>query len=295
MTPTVRGSGRSTALRTSSGAADGRPPAAPPRAWRLPPSTARLPWNEAHVWWTELPRWTTSASRLAALEDVLGDVERARADGYASPTERDRFVAARALLRVLLGRYLGVEPRHLALATGPFGKPTLDPGRAGVALEFNVSHSGDVALFAFARGGRIGVDVEARRAVPEALTIARSHFSQREAAALTAMRGETRERAFLGAWTRKEAWLKALGDGLSRPLVEVEVPMCALARAATLHLRDAPTSAPRWRVEPLPAGPRFAAAVAVEGGARRTRCFRGPRPPPRGVRAASARRSRGSA
>lgn len=195
--------------------------------------------------------------------DVLDDDERARAARFVFDRDRSRFVAAHGWLRLLLAKYLGEPPAALRFALGPWGKPRLmDPG---VDVRFNLSHAGDHALIAVAVGIEVGVDLEQDRPEP-LLDLARRFFAPGEVAALEALPYAEQPAAFTRGWTRKEAFIKALGEGLSFPLDQFEV---SLERTATWQLLrgcsrdvDAPG---RWRLVSLPAPPGYAGALAAAG------------------------------
>ena len=181
--------------------------------------------SAAEVWIVDL---ALSEARLARCAAVLSPQERDRADKFLRPVDRARHTASHAALRLILARALGLDPGAIAFAAGPAGKPELAGPARGLG-SFNLSHSGARALVGLARGTEIGVDVEAIRPLPDALRIARAHFSSDEVAALAATASTDIERAFFGLWTRKEAVVKALGAGLSLPLdrFSVTVPPAA--------------------------------------------------------------------
>jgi 4'-phosphopantetheinyl transferase len=176
----------------------------------------------------------------APLERLLTPDERQRAARFVFERDRRRFIAARARLRRLLGERLGVPPDSVELAYGAHGKPPLGP-RHGRDLRFSVSHSRDVAVYAFADGADVGTDVEALRELDDADAIATRCFSQGEYQAY-------RSHGFFYCWTRKEAYLKALGLGLEQ------------------DLRNLDTSRPPrgWRMESFAPAPGYVAALAVE-------------------------------
>jgi 4'-phosphopantetheinyl transferase len=200
-------------------------------------------------------------ARLAALLELLAAGERARAERFVFDVHRRRFTAARGLLREVLGLLLAKAPASLVFEYGPHGKPRLE-GEAGTALCFNVSHSGDRALFAFARERELGVDVEAVRTEIEHAAIAARFFSPGEQAALLERPESERASAFFTIWTRKEAYLKLLGAGLAAGLSSFDVSLDEPARLlrvagerhgqATLHSLAAPIG--------------FKAALAYAGG-----------------------------
>jgi 4'-phosphopantetheinyl transferase len=236
--------------------------------WEDAPAAAALAEGEVHVLLAALD--TLPAGALTAR---LSPEERARAERFHFARDRQRFVGARGLLRGLLGRYLGIEPAALQFAYGPRGKPSLmaegGPGR----LRFNVSHSGGLALLAFAWGRELGVDIEWERPVPEAESIARSHFSPHERAALSRLAPAERSRAFFRCWTRKEAFIKATGDGLSLPLDVFDVTLAPGEPARLLRVRGDEKEAGRWWMEDLEPAPGFAGALAVKGRPSRLACW----------------------
>jgi 4'-phosphopantetheinyl transferase len=195
----------------------------------------------------------------------LSPDEQARAARFAFAPLRQRFTAGRAVLRWLLGAYLGIDPATLTFSYGERGKPALEPGPWPHDLAFNLAHSDDVALFALARGGRVGVDVERIRGDVADAQLAERYFSKREAAELAALSSDQRERAFFQAWTRKEAYLKATGEGLAMPLDQFEVSMDPRAPAALLSINGSASQAARWSLHALHPAPDYAAALVVEG------------------------------
>lgn len=177
-------------------------------SWAVAPS---LEAGVVHLWRAGVRR---NAALVPRLGRVLSPEERARADRFLRTSDRVRYIMARGLLRFLIGRYLGADPVEIRFARGPHGKPSLagrgDPG----GLRFNLSHSGDVVLWAFARSREVGVDVERVRPGPDLLRLAERALSPAQVATLRSLRPEDQARAFFVAWTRKEAYLKARGEGL---------------------------------------------------------------------------------
>jgi len=188
---------------------------------------------------------------------TLSHDERQRAGQFHFDLHRDRFIAARGILRMLLGRYLDTLPNSIVFNYGLKGKPSLpsDP------LHFNVSHSEGRALFAFSATTALGVDLEAVRPLPDVLQIARSAFSTSERKALEALAPELQHQAFFRCWTRKEAFIKALGDGLSFPLDRFSVSLDEPARI--IHV-DGELAAPsQWTLQHLALHDGFVGAIAT--------------------------------
>lgn len=164
-------------------------------------------------------------SECATLWSLLSPAERERAERFRAATHRNRYVVARGRLRQLLAERLGLATASIGITMTAYGKPLLAPQHAHAGLEFNLSHSGALALYAFTRGQPVGIDVEQLREIPDADDLAARFFSTAEAAAFRALPAERRNEAFLACWTRKEAFVKAIGEGLSHPLEAFDVTL----------------------------------------------------------------------
>jgi 4'-phosphopantetheinyl transferase len=232
--------------------------------------------DEVHVWIARLDR---PAARLGELAGTLSSDERRRAERFRFPRDRERFVAARGLLRTILGGYLGDDAADLRFryecrcgskCALTQRKPELaaEPGRVG--LTFNVSHSGGRALYAISHGRRIGVDLERLAAPPADELLAAGVFSAGEQAALRSRTGHLRHREVLLAWTRKEAYVKGRGEGLMLPLDAFEV-MTGDRGPVMRSLGRDPAGLGRWSLHDLALGPGYVGALAVEGPAVRVR------------------------
>jgi 4'-phosphopantetheinyl transferase len=159
---------------------------------------------------------------LRQLRRTLSADELERAGRFYFARDRDRFVVGRGLLRALLGDYTGTAPAELQFDYSPYGKPRLrDPN----GVSFNVSHSENRAVFAFTRGAAVGVDIEVLDSKPSDALVARQFFSPIEVRELLELPPDARPRAFLTCWTRKEAFIKARGEGLSLPLQDFDVTL----------------------------------------------------------------------
>jgi 4'-phosphopantetheinyl transferase len=238
-----------------------------PPPWPTPSGPVELAAVEVHVWCAHLDR---PPEEIAALASVLSADERERAARYRVARARDEFQVTRALLRVLLGHYLQRDPSGLEFRPGPQGKPRL----AGAApLSFNVSHSSGVALFAVRAGGEVGVDVEQVRPFENDLGLAERFFCAAESAALRALE-EGRREAFFHVWTRKEAYLKAGGLGLSGGLERVEVSVPPDDPPRVVRIDGDEAAARRWSLRALLPLPGYVGALALEGHDYRLRCWR---------------------
>lgn len=224
--------------------------------------------GEVHVWAWSLE---VAAPEVAALEATLADDELARAGRFKFERHRRRFSTARGRLRQLLGGYAGLSPSQVEFCYQERGKPYLG-GEAAVG--FNVSHSHELALCAVAAKGEIGIDVEQRRQLDDREALARRFFSSTEVARLEALPADRREEAFFLAWTRKEAFIKALGEGLSHPLDAFDVSLAPGEPAQLLRIGHDPATASRWSLFDLTPEAGFAAALAAPWPHAVVRCWR---------------------
>lgn len=196
------------------------------------------------MWGTTLER---PAHVVAQLRQLLTGDERARADRFRFERDRARYTVGRAVLRILLGRYLRRAPEWVRFKYGDNGKPYL----AGNELWFNLSHSGAVALYGFGSAAEIGIDVELDDANFARERIAERFFSPAEVAVLRSLPDSLQGRAFLTCWTRKEAFIKARGDGLSLPLDSFDVSLAPEAPAALVRTAWSRGEPAQWRLEDL--------------------------------------------
>ena len=215
--------------------------------------------DHIEVWRLSVAAWS---GRLPACRALLSADEAARIDRLVFPRDQAVRTVARASLRCILARVLGRPPNRIELTQTAHGKPTLTGNARN--LEFSTSHSGDVVLHAVARGRRVGVDVEAIRREPGDAALARAIFAAPEAAYLEGLPDAEQLVAFYRIWTRKEAYLKALGLGLSHPLQGFAVAAADLADGRILDVASGRLLA-GWRVHPLAAGEGYAACLACEG------------------------------
>jgi 4'-phosphopantetheinyl transferase len=197
--------------------------------------------------------------------ELLSIDEQQRAARFHFARDRQNYGATRALLRSLLGAYLQASPRELSFQYSDKGKPGLDSRHYGRRLVFNVSHSGDFALLGFSSRNAIGVDIEKIRVDFDSRAIAERFFSAREQKELSQIPADQQHRAFFRCWTRKEAFIKAIGEGLSHPLDQFDVSLNA-AGPVLLATRPDASEAERWCVQAVDAGPGYAAAIAISKG-----------------------------
>ena len=233
----------------------------------------RLPLGpkDVHIWRVSLnqPRPT-----IEKLQQILSQDEQARGHRFHFEKDRQHFVVARASLRTLLARYLKSAPTDIQFTYARHGKPELPTSFSrGQPLHFNLSHSGNFALYAFTYVGEIGVDLEQIRPEFTGDDIARRFFSENEIASLTRIPAELRHEAFFNCWTRKEAFIKAKGIGLSLALDQFDVSLTPNEPTALLRTRWDEHEASRWSLKEINVDPGYAAAVAVAGHDWELTCF----------------------
>jgi 4'-phosphopantetheinyl transferase len=221
-----------------------------------------LPQDEVQLWRIDLEALGADESRW---RKTLSSGELDRAARFHFSRDRQRFASSRFLLRILLAGYLATDPAAVSFSYSEKGKPSLGPAHAGTNVKFNISHSGGVTLLAFTCDREIGVDVEQVRRDFDVAAIARRFFSPEEQRQLAELPAEESVDAFFRCWTRKEAYIKATGDGLSLPLDQFDVALEAGAASALLATRPEASEAGHWLLREVPAGPGYIAALCVRG------------------------------
>lgn len=234
----------------------------PDEFWAASPSLPRGNSEEVHVWRIPLDVSKSVAGRLRRL---LSEDERERADRFRMELHRNHFTVGRGILRQVLGDYLEVEPNALVFRKGMFGKPELGGTGGSSPLRFNLTHSGGLALLAVASGREVGIDIEQVRPMGDAERIITRFFSRKEQADFLSLPGDQRPAAFFRGWTRKEAYMKATGEGFALALDRFDVSICPDEPARLLHVEGRPDELERWSLADLAPGPGFQGAVVVEG------------------------------
>lgn len=234
--------------------------------WTEPPESLSLQAGVADVWRISLEQ---DEERLERFRRTLEAHELGRAGRFHFEKHRRHFIVARGFLRCVVARYLGTQPESLRFVYGAYGKPALEGEHS---LRFNLSHSNEVALLAVTLDADVGVDVEHIRADFASEDIARRFFSRAEVETFNALAKEEQVAAFFRCWTRKEAYIKAIGMGLSQPLDAFDVTLAADTPAALLRAEG--DDASRWLLADLDAGAGYAAALAVERPVAKRRFFR---------------------
>ena len=223
--------------------------------------------DEVHVWLAVLDDYRADSLKLLLAEDELS-----RAARFHFDKDRNHYTVARGLLRKLLAAYLGVGAGELRFSYAEKGKPALEKSQQG-SLNFNLAHSHGLAIYAFTREREVGVDLEFIREDLADEKIAKRFFSQSEIDVLTKLPAAQKKQAFFDCWTRKEAYIKARGEGLSMPLDEFDVSLQPGEAAALLRNHKEPGEVTRWSMQSLAVPAGFVAALVVSGHDWKVRAF----------------------
>jgi 4'-phosphopantetheinyl transferase len=234
--------------------------------WNAAPGGLKPADGKVHVFSALLD---VPARRLEELVSYLSEDEWQRAERFHLERDRRRFIAGRGTLREILAALLDLHPARLAFSYGEFGKPQLAAPAAAHSLHFNLAHSDSISVYATAKH-ELGVDVERLRAMDDAEQVAWRFFSAREKRCLRALPAEQRREAFFHCWTRKEAYLKAIGSGLDDCLDQIEVSLAPGEAAALLGVPD--DSQP-WLLHALVPAAEFVGALAIQPQDSRVNCW----------------------
>lgn len=214
--------------------------------------------HEIHLWSSGVLK---PEAILRALYRKLSPDEREKAARFRFDRDRNAYIVARGLLRSILSHYVGIEPEQLQFTYGPKGKPAL----RGSHLYFNASHSKDLAVYALSLEPQLGIDVEYIRPITTLEAIAKQFFSAVEYDDLLTLNTSQRCEGFFNCWTRKEAYVKAIGDGLYAPLHEFQVTVKPDQPASFVTIQGDQTLAARWSLFDLKLGEQYSGAIAVYG------------------------------
>lgn len=227
--------------------------------WSVPPIDLELSYSKVHIWHASLE---ATAEQLCKFHNVLSHDEMQRAERFYFDGDRKHFIVARALLRHILSVYTECEPGRHSFKYNPYGRPSLNNEHS---LRFSVTHSGAEALYAIARDRDIGIDIEYIHPLKGSDQIVERFFSKAEKAAFHNLPEQSRNRAFFNCWTRKEAYLKALGKGLSHPLDEFSVSFLPGESAISIPTQGDMREEPDWTIKDIRVNSGYVAAVVVQG------------------------------
>ena len=228
-----------------------------PQIWKISPPELTLPPGMVHIWLADLNQ---SDACAAWLEQTLGSNERERANRFRFPHLRRNYVIRQGILRNLLGRYTGTDAAAINFSLGPAGKPALT---ANPKLQFNMSQSQHLALYGFTLEHEIGVDIEFERPLDDLEVVARYYFAEEEITSLFSLPPDQHITAFIKCWSRKEAFIKAVGQGLRYPLNAFAVTLAPDVPARLLRVDAQPEAVNQWRYATFDMPGEFAAAAIV--------------------------------
>jgi 4'-phosphopantetheinyl transferase len=238
----------------------------PKHHWKGPLPEVELAENEVHVWNASLQQTDFTITHLQSL---LSTEEVARVERLHFEKDRRHWIVARGLLRILVGRYLKVDPRQIHFGYNPYGKPVVEDHPQAHVFQFNLSHSSELVLYAFTQFRHIGIDVEHMRPKVDYERLAHYHFSPYEYTVFCSLPIHVRQLAFFQCWTRKEAYLKARGRGLTLPLDQFDVAFQPGEPAALLCSREVN----RWSLHELHLEQEYVGTLAVEGKDWELKCW----------------------
>jgi len=233
----------------------------PPNAWREIPAIPLVKPLEIQIWRIQLLQPSANISRL---EKILTPEETRQAAQFYFAHDQRRFVVRRAVLRQLLAANLDLRPKEIQIEAAYFQKPKIADRQNPNRLRFNTSHSGDCALIALTQNREVGVDVEQHRHLPDADELAKNFFSAHEINELNGLSGAARSEGFFNCWTRKEAYVKAIGLGLAHPLKLFSVALAPGEPAALLAVANDSTAMGKWSLIAFDVAAGFSAALVLE-------------------------------
>jgi 4'-phosphopantetheinyl transferase len=230
--------------------------------WSTQTEAIQLRKNEIHLWRSNLALPTEKIEELAL---ILSTDEQIRANKFRFPKHRNRFIVARATLRKILGNYLQIDPKELLFKYSSRGKPELDNNESEQQIQFNLSHSEDLALYGFTYELQIGVDLEYLRSICDVEKIAQRFFSSREYNIINnSISDQEKQKLFLQIWTGKEAYLKATGEGLGNSLDGISIEIIKDEGVRLSSIKDDAQLAARWKLYSFIPEPNYLASLAVE-------------------------------
>lgn len=226
--------------------------------WGMPQKNLSINTEEIHIYRTNL---NCMVDKLQSFYSTLSDDECRRADQYKFEKDRLNFVVARGILREIIGHYLTIKPEDIVFSYTSFGKPYL----ANNTLNFNLSHAGSLIVYILAKSKQVGIDIENIRPIPEFLDIAKEFFSMQENIDLNSISKDKQLKAFFSCWTRKEAFIKAIGNGLSFPLNQFSVTLLSQDLPKLTIIKDKTTIKNEWGVYAMNLSYGYEGAFVFDG------------------------------
>ncbi|MBK8552594.1 MAG: 4'-phosphopantetheinyl transferase superfamily protein [Ignavibacteria bacterium] len=213
--------------------------------------------NEVHIYHHSID---TPSGGISNFEKLLSEDELKRANRFRFEKDRNHFITGRGLLRIILSRYLDVSPAGINFSYQEKGKPYLKNN----SLKFNLAHSGGKAVYALTMNNEVGVDLEVMKDLPDALDIASRFFSESEVQEFQSVSEENVKTAFYNCWTRKEAFIKAIGEGLSHPLSDFSVTLKPGDEPKFLWMKNRPDEIYEWSLINIDADDNFVSSLAMK-------------------------------
>ena len=232
------------------------------RQWKIPPKSLSIETGQVHVWRICLNVQDQNPNKFS---HILSEDEANKAEKFHFDADRIRYTVMRVTLRIILGNYLKVAPGNLEIAHSHHGKPYLTNTIKNTDLQFNISHASNLGLIAVAIDRHIGVDLEMVQKESSIESIARRFFTPGEAELLLSLPALLQPEAFFTCWTRKEAFVKAQGEGLSIPLDQLEVSFYPNDTPKLLRVGNDPGESSQWSMFHLEPGEGYVGALVVEG------------------------------
>ncbi|MEM9271335.1 MAG: 4'-phosphopantetheinyl transferase superfamily protein [Cyanobacteria bacterium P01_F01_bin.143] len=231
------------------------------RVWHNSPEKLTLLPNEIHIWRANLDLPATQIKNLAS---ILSEDEKIRANRFRFEQHRDRFIVGRGRLRQLLGNYLQIKSEQVIFAYSDRGKPSIISSLNKRSLQFNLSHSQNLALYAFNYQRIIGVDLEYIKDNIEYKQLAQRFFSPQELQLINSYPERTQKTIFFQLWTAKEAYLKATGDGLAGSLDQIEFTLNNNSELNLVATEQAQLPSSHWLIDNFIPQDNFIATVAIK-------------------------------
>jgi 4'-phosphopantetheinyl transferase len=229
--------------------------------WQIPTKEIVLTTKDVHIWRGSLD---LAAAKIEKLFDILSQDEKLRAQRFRFPEHQKRFIAARGILRQLLSTYLDLPAKSIVFEYSDRGKPTLAKSINYNDLQFNLSHSQDLAVYGFTLSRKIGIDLEYLKPLTDAKAIASRFFAATEKELICSLTGEEQQQVFFQLWTAKEAYLKAIGEGITGSLAEVEIALASDRSITSFKLKGNTITTESWLLSDFIPETNYLATVAVE-------------------------------
>lgn len=229
--------------------------------WLPYPKEIKIKTNEVHLWRAFLDREKYDIETLA---QILSPDEKNRAHKFHFMLHRNRFIVARSMLRKILGNYLEMEPHKLHFNYSPKGKPSLSLEQCNYPLEFNLSHSENIALYAITLDSQVGIDLEHIRPIDNLAKIAQRFFAPQEYEIINKFSQSEQAKIFYQIWTGKEAYLKATGEGLANSIDQVIIDISSEYKTSFVSIKGEPNLANQWNLYNFIPAPNYLASLVLE-------------------------------